>query len=390
MSTRDYGDYSRNSDSRSVRKSDTVSLRSIRYLFGDRVVTHPTGNIRSDFLDPETGRSKHDRRFKDDYNSWNDETSGFKGFWRSIKGYDGLGGWIPLAMFATALGGYHFLPGLFGSSQSANSLSANDAILKSLYGDAYNSSSQSHRFGWLGNLFSGLFGGKGNYSGTSSNFLSSLFGMGTDYASSLLNMKNMKELIDYQNQYNTPANQMQRFADAGLNPNLVYGLGSNGNQPASGSIAPVDFATHQRENRLANFQMQLQSKQVMADIAQKQAMVNLYDKQAQGIDLENQYNAQTLNDRVMQVSQTVSKLANELELQTKEINSWDEYRQAQLDLMEAQMYASYLSGHSIFGKVTVELNEIANRLKVRYPKFFAEWEKFKNGMVDAGSYYINN
>lgn len=36
--------------------------------------------------------------------------------------------------------------------------------------------------------------------------------------------------LDKMNQYNTPANQMSRFSEAGLNPNLVYGQGSSGNQ----------------------------------------------------------------------------------------------------------------------------------------------------------------
>lgn len=31
------------------------------------------------------------------------------------------------------------------------------------------------------------------------------------------------------NEYNTPANQMRRFKDAGLNPNLIYGQGTSGN-----------------------------------------------------------------------------------------------------------------------------------------------------------------
>lgn len=51
---------------------------------------------------------------------------------------------------------------------------------------------------------------------------------------------NNRDLAKYQNdlnmqswmqqqQYNTPAAQMQRFKDAGLNPNLIYGQGNNGN-----------------------------------------------------------------------------------------------------------------------------------------------------------------
>ena len=40
-----------------------------------------------------------------------------------------------------------------------------------------------------------------------------------------------KMAIDKQNQYNSPAAQMARFKAAGLNPNLIYGQGTPGNQP---------------------------------------------------------------------------------------------------------------------------------------------------------------
>lgn len=71
-------------------------------------------------------------------------------------------------------------------------------------------------------LFSTLF----------SNFMN-LAGQGAQYAQS-------KELAELQNQfnidmwnrnneYNTPQAQMKRFSEAGLNPNLIYGMGSPGN-----------------------------------------------------------------------------------------------------------------------------------------------------------------
>ena len=40
------------------------------------------------------------------------------------------------------------------------------------------------------------------------------------------------ELMKYQNSFNSPAAQMQRFKDAGLNPNLIYGQGTPGNMQA--------------------------------------------------------------------------------------------------------------------------------------------------------------
>lgn len=39
-----------------------------------------------------------------------------------------------------------------------------------------------------------------------------------------------RQAIREQNLYNSPANQMARFKEAGLNPNLIYGQGDSGNQ----------------------------------------------------------------------------------------------------------------------------------------------------------------
>lgn len=44
----------------------------------------------------------------------------------------------------------------------------------------------------------------------------------------LQNKYNM-EMWEKQNEYNTPANQMKRYFDAGLNPNLIYSQGNAGN-----------------------------------------------------------------------------------------------------------------------------------------------------------------
>lgn len=37
------------------------------------------------------------------------------------------------------------------------------------------------------------------------------------------------DMWNRQNQYNTPASQMSRYSEAGLNPNLIYGQGNSGN-----------------------------------------------------------------------------------------------------------------------------------------------------------------
>lgn len=52
------------------------------------------------------------------------------------------------------------------------------------------------------------------------------------------------EMMHYQNIYNSPRNQMARFKEAGLNPNLVYGQGTSGNMssaPSYPDIGRVDY-----------------------------------------------------------------------------------------------------------------------------------------------------
>lgn len=53
-----------------------------------------------------------------------------------------------------------------------------------------------------------------------------------------------EQYLQQQMEYNSPASQMQRFQDAGLNPNLIYGQGNPGNQTAplqSPDLKPTDF-----------------------------------------------------------------------------------------------------------------------------------------------------
>nr|WAE43372.1 MAG: DNA pilot protein [Microviridae sp.] len=54
---------------------------------------------------------------------------------------------------------------------------------------------------------------------------------GQNMALSNLQYQQQIDMWNKANAYNTPASQMQRFKDAGLNPNLIYGQGNPGNSP---------------------------------------------------------------------------------------------------------------------------------------------------------------
>lgn len=55
-----------------------------------------------------------------------------------------------------------------------------------------------------------------------------------------------KWLMDQQNEYNKPVNQMKRLAEAGLNPNLVYEKGGTTVAAASGSAPSYSGASTSR------------------------------------------------------------------------------------------------------------------------------------------------
>lgn len=96
--------------------------------------------------------------------------------------------------------------------------------------------------------------------GKLSEFAQGLIGSGAQLVSNLVgagfqgraNRKTLKyqaalneRYLDKQLAYNTPAAQMQRYKDAGLNPNLIYGQGTPGNQSAPLSSPSLDTPDYQ-------------------------------------------------------------------------------------------------------------------------------------------------
>lgn len=55
--------------------------------------------------------------------------------------------------------------------------------------------------------------------------------------STALQNRSARKNTELMNKYNSPANQMKRYSQAGLNPNLIYGQGTPGNQSAPTPVA---------------------------------------------------------------------------------------------------------------------------------------------------------
>ena len=108
---------------------------------------------------------------------------------------------------------------------------------------------------FFGNLLSGIAGGlPGMLLSTGSSLLSNL---GAKKRQKTADQQNI-DFWKMQNQYNTPAAQMQRLKDAGLNPNLIYGSSPAGASGSAGSIAPSKAAPYAIKDPSATIaQMQL-------------------------------------------------------------------------------------------------------------------------------------
>lgn len=100
-----------------------------------------------------------------------------------------------------------------------------------------------------------------------------------------------KQMIAEQNAYNSPAAQMQRYQEAGLNPNLIYSQGTSGNQSQVAS-----YNAPQIQSRRYDFSSlpdvvdtiyNLRLKKI--DMDQRMADVAYARERAEGALLDNQY-----------------------------------------------------------------------------------------------------
>jgi hypothetical protein len=145
--------------------------------------------------------------------------------------------------------------------------------------------------------------------------------------------KQQQALINQMNEYNTPANQMQRYKDAGLNPNLMAGQISAGNQSSSGEphamqLHPIDALT-----AVSNVNLQAAQADEIRERAIAQRNTNslfAYDSVLKALsinELQSRINKQ-IKDLEMMDSQ---KKLNEAQTQTL-----NELRQYEVKLKEAQ------------------------------------------------------
>lgn len=117
-----------------------------------------------------------------------------------------------------------------------------------------------------------------------------------------------------QNQYNTPANQMARYREAGLNPNLMYGQGSSGN------AAPA--AQPKYEKATPNFTMMDPQTLAQIELTKAQTENTRADTQLKG----GKTNTEAFNTKVMELKAKMEQakfrdFANTFDLKWSEENN---------------------------------------------------------------------
>lgn len=154
-----------------------------------------------------------------------------------------------------------------------------------------------------------------------------------------------KELIDYQNEYNSPSAQMARLSAAGLNPNLVYGsqspAGVSGNASAPAGHAPESYNTAD----VARSMLQLM------EMKQSESAINLQNANAEKARADARYTnglADRYNElvdvQISEANQRINKMASDMnlnestaQLQTAQrllANAEEAYRRGEIGLQQ--------------------------------------------------------
>lgn len=139
---------------------------------------------------------------------------------------------------------------------------------------------------------------------------SGLFGIGSQASSNKANMelaKYQNEWNEYmwnkQNEYNTPKNQMARYLEAGLNPNLIYGSGSA--SAGNSSSVPTAANMHVDPLPVPNFGDSLN--QSINNMRQRE----LTDADIKQKDSVSEYNKAAANAKTQEAALTALKAIGE-------------------------------------------------------------------------------
>lgn len=197
---------------------------------------------------------------------------------------------------------------------------------------------------------------------------------------------------DAQNFYNSPAEQMSRFKDAGLNPNLIYGQGNSGSSGGSiegGTITSDNFQpTPTISNPVQGFfntqQSRIQNRATEAQIhlLKSQELKVSSDTDTSEYNLGQKKALQEINTGILmeKANQEVSTSGIKSQQHSQEINktlmsSYDTIERqfgGNLQAMKKEMHDASIS--LIKSKVkTEEQNQTVKKFEIEYAKLLKEY-----------------
>lgn len=159
-----------------------------------------------------------------------------------------------------------------------------------------------------------------------------------------LQVNAQKDLMDYQNAYNTPSAQMQRLQEAGLNPNLVYGssapAGVSGNATSPAGHAPE--GAFNTQNVVAGMLQLKQMEGIDSQIELQAANAAKANAEAEYLKTQTARYNEVIDQNIAESKQRVNKLASDMNLNssTIQLNSAkkalaeadEQYRRGQISL----------------------------------------------------------
>lgn len=149
-----------------------------------------------------------------------------------------------------------------------------------------------------------------------------------------MNLDYSKELIDYQNAYNTPKSQMERLAEAGLNPNLVYGSSAPSGQSASSELSATaqgisPYSTADVASRALSI---AQMKQTEAAAENLTADARLKNAEAANKEMFNLRYPELLDLQIKNADKQLEKIASDINVNKQSML----YQAAQTRLADAE------------------------------------------------------
>lgn len=291
------------------------------------------------------------------------------------------------------------------------------------------SAAGSSTIGALGSLAGGLLGGVFGKSATNANNRAQLQLAEYQYSKQL-------EQWNRQNEYNSPKAQMQRYKEAGLNPNLIYSQGSNGNaasspeysaptlqsgaQYSSAAAGSIGGAIGTYQN-LANLQQQINESNArisnlnaQATYTKARALTEYWNKfiaeyKAGSLKIANNYLDKYYDLRNSNMNQDLINKQIQNQVLGKQISMLEEQiykakRENRIeDAMGYQMYAASLRGQQLSNSLSqqqysfnIENNPWLigfSRQRYKQMRYTSEWYMGRNmplGANPGSAYYIGS